>query len=118
MNQQKKAKISAALKAVVPAGWKYTLRIYNHSRIDMTITKAPVDLVAAFGGLNILGNVQVNPFHYRSAIRDESVAKVFDGIVGALNTDNYDNSDPMTDFFDVGHYVGINIGEWNRPFQQ
>lgn len=117
MNQEKKAKIAAALKQVVPAGWKYSLRVRNHASIQMTISKAPVDLVAAFGGPNILNYVQVNPCHYRRAIQDESVAKIFDGIIEALNTDNFDESDVMTDYFHVGHYIGVDIGSFDKPFQ-
>lgn len=35
----------------------------------------------------------------------------------ALNTDNYDNSDVQTGYFDVGHYVELRIGRWDKPFQ-
>ena len=45
MNQEKKAKIAAALKTVVPKGWKYSLAVRNHSSIVMNIKSAPVDLV-------------------------------------------------------------------------
>jgi hypothetical protein len=31
-------------------------------------------------------------------------------------THNWDNSDPMTDYFDVNFYVHLNIGEWDKPF--
>lgn len=33
------------------------------------------------------------------------------------NADNWDNSDSMTDYFDVNYYLDINIGKWNVPFQ-
>jgi hypothetical protein len=29
---------------------------------------------------------------------------------------NWDNSDSMTDYFDVNYYFHINIGKWNKPF--
>jgi hypothetical protein len=29
---------------------------------------------------------------------------------------NHDNSDIMTDYFDVGWYCDINIGKWDRPY--
>ncbi len=32
-------------------------------------------------------------------------------------TDLYDNSDIMTDYFDVAWYVDINIGKWNKPYK-
>ena len=47
MNQEKKSKIAAALKGVVPDGWKYSLSVRNHSTIVMTITAAPFDLIGA-----------------------------------------------------------------------
>ena len=34
------------------------------------------------------------------------------------NTDyseNYDNSDISTDYFDVGYYAHLAIGEWDKP---
>jgi len=44
------------------------------------------------------------------------VLQTMRAIIKALNLDNYDRSDSMTDYFDVGHYVNINIGRWNKPF--
>ena len=29
---------------------------------------------------------------------------------------NYDNSEPMTDYFDVNYYVTFSLGLWNYPF--
>lgn len=29
---------------------------------------------------------------------------------------NYDNSDAMTDYFDVNFYLHINLGKWNKDF--
>ena len=124
VNQDKKSKIAAALKAVVPAGWKYSLAVRHHSTIVMTITQAPFDLIAAFKPSNVYGlensrplYLSVNPYHYRSHIADECVADVFGKIFDALNTDNHDRSDVQTDYFDVGHYVDVNLGRWNKPFE-
>lgn len=33
-----------------------------------------------------------------------------------LNNGNHDNSDISTDYFDVGWYVNVRIGEWNKPY--
>ena len=60
--------------------------------------------------------VDVNPYHVRTHVADECVADVLQKIVDALNTDNHDRSDIMTDYFDVGHYVDLHIGRWDRPF--
>lgn len=121
VSQEKKAKIAAALKAVVPAGWKYSLSVRHHRTIVMTVASAPFDLIGAFKGTEHFDpksakHHQVNPYHYRSQLDDECVADVFDRIFDALNTDNHDRSDSMTDYFDVGHYVELDLGRWNKPF--
>lgn len=33
------------------------------------------------------------------------------------NSENWDNSDSQSDYFDVNYYLDINIGKWNKPFQ-
>lgn len=30
---------------------------------------------------------------------------------------NYDNSEPMTDYFDVNYYFHLEIGKWDKSFQ-
>lgn len=31
------------------------------------------------------------------------------------NSDNWDNSDSQTDYFDVNYYLHLAIGKWNKP---
>ena len=122
VNQDKKRKIAAALKPVVPAGWKYSLAVRHHSTIVLTISAAPFDLIRAFKPTQWFNpetatEVNVNPYHYRNHLDDEAVADVFEQIIDALNTDNHNNSDIQTDYFDVGHYVELRVGRWDKPFQ-
>ena len=121
VDQTKKAKIAAALKAVIPSGWKYSLAVQHHSTIVCTISAAPFDLIGAMQASEYFDpatadHATVNTFHTRTAFSDQCVADVFEKIVAALNTGNHDRSDSMTDYFDVGHYVGLSIGRWNKPF--
>jgi hypothetical protein len=122
VNQEKKAKIAAALKSVVPSGWKYSLAVRHNSTIVMTVAAAPFDLIRAFKASEHFDpttatHVDVNPYHYRSHIEDEAVADVIGQIMGALNTENHNRSDLQSDYFDVGHYVDLQIGRWNRHFE-
>lgn len=121
MDQERKALIAAALKPVVPKGWKYTLAVRNHMTLVMTITEAPFELIKSFAASEFFNpetatHCDVNQYHFRSHIADECVADVIAQILGALNTGNHDRSDTMTDYFDVGWYVDLNIGRWNKPF--
>lgn len=38
--------------------------------------------------------------------------------VNIANYYNYDNSNPMTDYYDVNFSFHLQIGEWNKPFKQ
>lgn len=121
MDQEKKVKIAATLKKVVPASWKYSLAVRHHSTIVMTISSAPVDLLRAFKATpaynpDLATHLDVNVYHFRDAIADVGILATFEKIIGALNLGNFDKSDPQTDYFHVGHYVDLDIGRWNKPF--
>jgi hypothetical protein len=110
MFPERKAILAAELKKVMPKDWKYSLSVRHHSGIVCTIQSAPVDLVAENGGRD-----DVNVYWYKEHIKGESL-EVIEKIVAALNVGNHDNSDPMTDYFDVGWYVYLQFGKWDKPF--
>lgn len=120
MNQQRKAIIAAALKKVIPAGWKYSLAVKHRSTIVLTISEAPVDLLAEVRGMvgdNLpasRGNWGFNPYYLHNQL--DASLKLFESIKGAMNVGNHDRSDIQTDYFDVGWYITIQIGKWDKPF--
>ena len=125
VDQEKKAKIAAALKMVIPKTWKWSLAVRNHSTIVLTIASANIDLIGAWydmpenkrkcDGYGKPTHLQVNR-HWLSSDWPESLLPVLTAVCAALNTDNHDRSDLMTDYFDVGHYVDFDLGRWNKPF--
>ena len=123
MNQEKKAAIAAQLKAIIPAGWKYSLRVNHHSTLILTVQSAPVDLCNTVSAVdrrypidNDRGYRQLNT-HYLEYEMSGGLLATFEAINDAMNFGNHDNSDSMTDCFDVGHYISIDIGAWNKPFE-
>ncbi len=126
MDQLKKAKIAAALKPVMPDGWKYSLSVCHHSRIVCTISAAPVDLLAAAVERRdyLIGETRPRPTtplgvntHHPAHHFEGELLETLSAIIAALNTDNFGHPDPMTDYFHVGHYVDLQIGRWDRPFR-
>lgn len=117
MNQEKKAAIAAELKKVMPKGWKYSLRVRDYTGIVMTISAAPIDLLADVQWYDGIprDHTSVNAYHVLDNYKGQA-REVLENALNALNLNNYDNSDSMTDYFDVGHYVYLNIGDYNRPF--
>lgn len=141
VNKQKKAKIKEALKQVMPKDWKWSLAVRNHSTAVLTISKAPIDLIAIFCDVADVYNkrrvdIYGEPVHttkrqrenmnydvtkwdmqrMTEGLQNRYIAAIFDKIFDAMNTDNHDNSDIQTDYFDVGHYVDVQIGKWDKPF--
>lgn len=130
MNQERKAQIAAEIKKVIPAGWKYTLAVRNHSTIVLNISQAPIDLLEnarqadakkGFGGPSHIGSyLQVNTHSIERSFMGEAL-DVMTKLNAALNLEgtpqaNWDKSDVQTDYFNVGWYVDINIGRYNDPF--
>ena|ERR1700756_406519 len=129
MSQDKKASISAALKKVVPAGWKWSLAVQHHSTLIMTISAAPVDLLAEFD--RVQKSVDLRPgfapvssvergyldiYAPRSAECFDVSLPIIEAINRCLYEGNHDRSDIQSDYFDVGWYVSLKIGRWGKPF--
>ena len=132
MNQDRKAGIAAELKRVIPKSWKWSLAVRHHSTLVLTIASSPVDILgqlqvasakraklrdgtdylagathAEVHGWNV--NVYDNDF-------DAETNAVFARIFAALNDGNHDHSDITTDYFNVGWYVNVKVGRWDKPF--
>jgi len=115
MNQDKKAKIAAALKQVVPSGWKYSLAVRNHSTIVMTIAAAPVDLIGQLYDTDRT-DIGVSSHWAHEHLKECAEKEIILKVLECLNIDNFDKSDIQSDYFHVGHYVDLRIGVWNKPF--
>jgi len=133
MTQEHKKRIAAELKKFMPKSWKYSLRVVHHSSIEMTIRQAPVDLPKMVfekrgskvcnhqepfyqDASNVYKNTSVND-HWIEEEVDAEYLTLFKKIIAALNLDNFNKSDIMTDYFHVGHYIGLEVGRWDKPFK-
>jgi hypothetical protein len=55
--------------------------------------------------------------HYRlDNIYSGKALTFLEEIRNAMNVGNWDKSDIMTDYFNVGWYISIKIGKWNKPY--
>lgn len=134
MNQTKKKEIKKVLDEIVPKGWKYSLRVRNYSKICFSLMKSPPLRVL------YLSEGQ-NRWQYSSCDLKEKKTKTgdyisinenclehyfpcesyeldfFKKVRDVLNTGNYDNSNVQEDYFDVGHYISISIGQCDKPYE-
>jgi len=129
MSQEKKAEIAANLKKIMPRDWKWSLSVRHHSTLVLTIQEAPVDLIGEYAA-NAKANeykpddywtrehthLQVNTQYINGHFQGKRL-ELFEKIKTAMMDGNHDRSDIMTDYFDVGWYIDINFGRWNKPFR-
>lgn len=124
MNQERKAKLAPAIKAALRKyGIKGTISTDRYS-LTVTIKSGPIDFIKNYnetvrqrpGQLYFAEKyMQVNDHWYHDHFSGR--AKTFlTELITAMNVGNHDNSDIMTDYFDVGWYVHVNVGRWNKPY--
>jgi hypothetical protein len=112
MNQEKKKQIKAELDKVLPKGWKVSLVVDNYTALRASIMSAPVDLMLGQPG----GHRTINHYHLDSSGYTGETLETIKKICKALNCINYDKSDAMVDHFDVGYYLSVQVGKWDKPF--
>jgi hypothetical protein len=134
MNQEKKAKIVAAVKPVLKKyGVKGSFSVRNNLTICLTLTEGKIDFVEDYIRAN--GNkhynvmtkdqvdyirknktLDINPYWYQEHF-SEPVKEFLDEVFSGMRAAGwYDNSDAQTDYFDTAYYVDVNVGKWNKPY--
>ena len=119
MNQEKKAKLAPAIKAVLKKyNMKGSIAVCNYSTLVVNIKSGKLDVIgnAKKNGLNANDTyIDVNTYwidtHYTGKVKNFLLE-----LKAAMMSGNHNNSDIMTDYFDVGWYIDINVGNWNKPY--
>lgn len=122
MNQaKKKVLVENAKKVLKKYGVKATFSVRNHMVLVCSIKSGSIDFFNNMKEHETRANVKpvtsahVNPYWYQehyTGIAKDFLTELF----SALNEGNHDNSDSMTDYFDVGWYLDVDIGQWNKPY--
>ncbi len=126
INQERKAKIAPAVKAILKKyGVKGSLAVENHSTLHLNIKSGCLDFIGNYH--ETLGgrfssqmyyaekSLSVNPYWYHENFTG-TIKDFLKEVLGAMNNGNWDNSRSEIDYFDVGWYVSINVGRWNKPY--
>lgn len=110
MNQEMKAKIAPKVKKILGKyKLKGSLAVRNYTTLVLNIKSGPIDFIEK------CPRMSVNTYHINSYY-DGIAAKALSELREAMNAGNHDNSDIQTDYFDVGWYVDINVGKWDKPY--
>ena len=134
MSQERKQSLTPAIKAVLKKyGVKASIAVRHHSTLVVNIKSGPIDFIENFIATdsNVMHgrkmaqdqidyirknqSLDVNPYWYKEHFSGKAKSFLSE-LLPAMNTGNHDNSDIQTDYFDVGWYVDVNIGKWNKPY--
>ena len=131
MSQEKKAKLAPKIKAVLAKyKLKGTIAVRSHMTLQVTITNGPIDFIENWYSVNTdpmksMADYQrptykptaldVNTYHIDSHFSGVAREALLE-LKAAMNDGNHDRSDAMTDYFDVGWYIDINVGKWSKPY--
>jgi hypothetical protein len=123
--QSRKQEVAPKVKALLKQyGMKGSLSVDNYSTVVLTITSGDLDFIKNFnetvdirrGDSAAITYISVNPYHYTRHFTGDCL-KFLGQVMEVLNEGNHNNSDIQSDYFDIGWYVDINIGKWNKPYQ-
>ena len=116
LNKDQVKQTREALRVAFP-DFKFLVRRGNggYGSINVSIMSGPVD----FGDLDMPKSV--NPYHVGTLFEDHQVG-FLEAVIKVIKygTDRqwYDNSDPMTDYFDTAFYLDVELGRWQKPYQK
>jgi hypothetical protein len=135
VSQELKAKLAPTIKAICKKyGVKASIAVRNHSTLCLNIKSGPIDFIENFierdagvmsgrkmateqvAYLRKNQSLDVNVYWYKEHFTGKAL-KFLQEVIPAMNNGNHDNSDIQTDYFDVGWYIDVNIGRWDKPYQ-
>lgn len=127
MNQERKKELAVGINKVLKKyNMKGTLSVQHYSTLIITLREWVIDFSKyrkEWTKINWIAQPEVNFTNHHvnhfwikdnwNGIASEFLTELKD----AMMVGNHDNSDSMTDYFDVGRYISINIGDYDKPYK-
>jgi hypothetical protein len=88
------------IKALFPKTFKFSITREHHSVVNVNIMATPLAIEA----------------HPNRELKNHKTIKKI--IKSVIDNGNFNHSDSMTDYFHVGWYTHIQLGKWDKPYQQ
>ena len=124
-NQEKKKVLVQQLKEKFP-GWKFSLKVIQQSVVVVQIKSAPINLVD-----DLIctpeqrehfkcSSFQLNHYWLHTHFSGETLSEMqrLMDVINLRDTKyaNHNRSDVQADYFDVGYYVNLVLGQGDKPF--
>lgn len=130
MSQEKKKELAPRIKKVLEKyGIKGSLGVHHHSTLVLKIKSGKIDFVQDYNetmqskpyGLPnywqpAKDHIDINTYRYKDNHSGEAL-KFLSELLPIMNEGNWDKSDIMTDYFNVGWYVSVHVGDYSKPYE-
>lgn len=122
MSQEHKKQLAPSIKAVLKKyGVKASIGVNHRSTLGVNIQSSKLDIIGNYNA-NCKEDDKVN--HDYMGVNEHWIDSSYTGVVrdflnelkSAMMQGNHDDSDIMTDYFNVGWYIDINVGNWDKPY--
>ena len=121
VSQEKKKELAPQIKAVLKKfGMKGSISVRHHSSLVVNIKSGKLDVLGALpvSEYGPRDYVQVNTCWIEENYDDATVVEFLTELKSAMEGPNFFNhDDSMTDYFHRSHYVDINVGQFDKPYQ-
>ena len=131
MSQEEKKELSVGIKAVLKKyGIKGSIAVRHHMTLVVNIKSGKLDILGNwFDTVSKKRRFSDNIPDTKPEYLDVNVYYIDDNYSGkvqeflrelyyAMKGPKYfNNDDIMTDYFHRSHYIDINVGNWNKPYQ-
>lgn len=115
--QEQKKEMAPAIKRILKKyDMKGTLSIRHHSTVCLNLKSGSLDILTDYKqdtpDIQNITNCSISHNNRFSGQCEKFIGEILD----VLYTGNHDDSDIMTDYFNVGWYVSVKIGSWDKPY--
>lgn len=136
MNQERKQQRAPIIKAILKKyNVKGSLSVRNHSTLVLNIKSGSIDFIENYiktdadkkygskmdqNQIDFLRKnkaVDVNPYWYQEHYTGKAKGFLKEVLDAMYGSDYFDESDAQVDYFHCSHYVDVNIGTWNKPYE-
>jgi len=108
----KKALIAPKIKTILKKyKMKGSLSVRRKSTLILTLKEGPLKFAQ-----NEDGYSQMHFYHLERNYQGKEL-QFMEELRIAMNDGNHDNSDTMTDYFDIGWYSYVHAGRWDKPYK-
>ena len=103
------------LKETYPR-YKFSVRRENYNSIYITLMQADFEAFTEESGVKTY--VDINPYHIEAETDlTERTREVMKNVCAFVQSYNFDDSDPMTDYYHTNFYLHLSVGTYKRPYR-